>query len=102
MIERVLSGGQTGADSDGTLWFGDWMSPGGKTTLDACRLQGKPFLIVYHGATKPSQARDWIVEKGIRVLNVAGNRESKAPGIGDRVERFLGQMFRQLGHRPVG
>jgi hypothetical protein len=34
------------ADGDGTLWFGDWHSPGGKATLDACRLQGKPFLIV--------------------------------------------------------
>jgi hypothetical protein len=34
------------ADGDGTLWFGDWHSPGGKATLDACRLRGKPFLIV--------------------------------------------------------
>src|SRR3954468_5873601 len=27
-------------DSDGTLWFGDWHSPGGRATLDACRLLG--------------------------------------------------------------
>ena len=64
--------------------------------------QGKPFLIVYRGTTRPSQVRDWIVAKGIRTLNVAGNRETKAPGIGDRVERFLGAVFRRLGHRPVG
>jgi hypothetical protein len=38
----------------------------------------------------------WIREKGVRVLNVAGNRESSAPGIGVRVERFLGAVFRQL------
>jgi hypothetical protein len=31
-------------------------------------------------------------------LNVAGNRESDEPGIGDRVERFLGQVLQQLGH----
>src|SRR5688572_1715521 len=31
-------------DSDGTLWFGDWHSPGGVATLDACRKLGKPFL----------------------------------------------------------
>src|SRR4051812_22294987 len=53
-------------DSDATIWFGDGHSDGGKATLDACRLQGKPFLIVYHGATRPSQVRVWIVAKGIR------------------------------------
>jgi hypothetical protein len=129
MLERVLNGGQSGADradgprldyavelpmvdyaartrrnvadSDGTLGFGDRHSPGGKVTLDACRLQRKPFLIVYRGATRPGEVRAWIVGKGIRALNVAGNRESKSPGIGDRVERFLGRVFRQLGYRPV-
>ena len=88
------------ADSDGTLWLGDWHSSGGKATLDACRLQGKPFLIVYHGITKPSQVRDWIVAGGFRTLNVAGNRESTSPGIGEKVERFLAAVFRRLGHRP--
>jgi hypothetical protein len=29
---------------------------------------------------------------------VAGNRESKSPGIGDRVERFLGVVFWRLGY----
>ncbi len=32
----------------------------------------------------------------IQVLNVAGNRESKNPGIGARVERFLTVVFRRL------
>jgi hypothetical protein len=32
--------------SPGTLWFGDFMSPGGTLTLDTCRALGKPFLIV--------------------------------------------------------
>jgi hypothetical protein len=35
----------------------------------------------------------------MRVLNVAGNRESRAPGIGERAERFLCEVFRQLGHK---
>jgi hypothetical protein len=30
----------------------------------------------------------------IRALNVAGNRESKSPGIGQRVETFLARLFR--------
>jgi hypothetical protein len=38
----------------------------------------------------------WIRENDIKVLNVAGNRESKSPGIGLRVELFLGRVFRQL------
>jgi hypothetical protein len=32
----------------------------------------------------------------IQVLNVAGNRESKNPGIGERVERFLIAVFKRL------
>jgi hypothetical protein len=32
----------------------------------------------------------------VRVLNVAGNCESKAPGSGERVERFMVAVFRQL------
>jgi hypothetical protein len=50
--------------------------------------------IVYRGATQPSQVRDWLAENRVRVLNVAGNRESKAPGLGARVERFLALVFR--------
>jgi hypothetical protein len=38
----------------------------------------------------------WIVAEEVRTLNVAGNRESTEPGIGDRVERFLVAAFRQL------
>jgi hypothetical protein len=34
----------------------------------------------------------------IKVLNVAGSRESKEPGIGERVERFLAAVLRRLGH----
>jgi hypothetical protein len=32
----------------------------------------------------------------IRVLNVAGNRESINPGLGARVEEFLSRLFRRL------
>ena len=43
---------------------------------------------------------DWIVQNGIRVLNVAGNRERKAPGICEHIERFLLAVFDRLG-RPA-
>lgn len=81
-------------DSDATLWFGDYHSPGGKATLDACRALNRPFMLVFQGVTKPSEVRAWLAEKGVRTLNVAGNRESKYPGVGERAERFLGVVFR--------
>jgi hypothetical protein len=87
-------------DSDATLWFGSWTTPGGRATLDACQFQGKPSLVVFPGATRSAQIRGWIVEHGVRILNVAGNRESTALGIGDEVERFMARVFRRLagGH----
>ena len=38
-----------------------------------------------HGA----RVKGWLVERDIKVLNVAGSRESKAPGIYDRVKGIL-------------
>jgi Circularly permutated YpsA SLOG family len=83
--------------SDGTLFFGDWTTQGGAATLDACRLSRKPFLIVFRGTTRPSQVVAWLREQNVRLLHVAGNRESKDPGIGARVESFVGRVFRLLG-----
>jgi hypothetical protein len=50
------------------------------------------------GPTRPLRTATSIVEVKIQVLNVAGNRESKAMRIGARVERFVAKVFRQLGH----
>lgn len=83
-------------DSDGTLWFGNPDTSGAYTTLEACRELGRPVLLVVRGRTRPSDVAAWIAANDIKVLNVAGNRESKAPGIGARVERFLADVFRRL------
>ena len=88
-------------DSDATLWFGAIDSAGARTTIDACRLLDRPYLRMQPGRMiRPSQVAAWIGERSIRILNVAGSRESNAPGIGLSVERFLTELFRQLGHRP--
>jgi hypothetical protein len=51
----------------------------------------------------PSQIATWLAEKPfIKVLNVAGNRGSPEPGIGQRVERFLAAVLRRLGHERIG
>jgi hypothetical protein len=70
-----------------------------KTTLDACRRLSRSCLrVIPGGPTRPLHTATPIVEHKIRVLNVAGNRESKMLGIGVRVERFLAEVFRQLSH----
>jgi hypothetical protein len=49
----------------------------------------------------PRSIADWILESQIRVLNIAGSRESRAPGIGTKVEAFLMVVFRRLGFERV-
>jgi hypothetical protein len=83
-------------DSDGTLWFGNPESPGGRTTLGECERLGMPEFIVIDGMAKPSDVAAWIEAEEIRTLNVAGNRESSSPGIGARVEVFMVAVFRRL------
>ncbi len=69
-------------DADATLWIGDQTSPGGKVTLGECRLRLKSWVVVAEGSTTPRAVAGWIASHKIRVLNVAGNRESTEPGIG--------------------
>jgi hypothetical protein len=87
-------------DSDATLWFGETTTSGAYATVDACQRFGKPCMPVYPAASfDPSHVAAWIAEHKIRTLNVAGSGESEEPGIGDRVEWFLGQVLQLLGHR---
>jgi hypothetical protein len=85
-------------ESDMTLWFGDLRSPGGRATHgDAIKL-GRPITCI-GGPDRdftPGYTVGWLEKHGVRVLNVAGNRESKAPGIGGWVEEYLSAAFRLL------
>jgi hypothetical protein len=87
-------------DSHGTLWFGETTTSAAQATVGACHRLGKPCMPVYPGASfEPSHVATWILENRIKTLNVAGNREGDEPGIGERVERFLGQVLQLLGHQ---
>jgi hypothetical protein len=86
-------------DSDATLWFGATTTAGAHATVGACHRFGKPCMPIDPSASfEPSHVSSWVVENKIKTLNVAGNREAEEPGIGDRVERFLGEVLHQLGH----
>jgi len=71
--------------SDGTVIFGDIDSAGSKFTFGYCTSYSKPVIC---NPTK-EQFLKFLRDKEIVVLNVAGNRESKNPGIYERTFKFL-------------
>jgi len=78
-------------DSDGTLILAHGEPSGGTaTTIKLATAQGKPCLVLdLLTSPTPDTVRTWIEANGIRVLNVAGPRESGSPGIHDQVVAFL-------------
>lgn len=78
-------------DSDGTVLFGNIGSPGSRLTVRLCRAHKKPFLT---NPRDPRELKEWVEYKGIKTLNVAGNREEKNSGIFNRVTEFLIEAFK--------
>ena len=81
--------------SEGTAIFADDVhSPGTKLTINTCVDREKPFII----NPTPGELRGFIEQHKIETLNIAGNRESKAPGIQKRVREII---FETLRHEKV-
>ena len=90
-------------DSDGTLVLATFPPTGGTAyTLYLIEQYGRPFAAVdldrVAGDELTLQAEAgrvaaWIEAEGIRVLNVAGPRESKQPGITALATRFLREIL---------
>ena len=79
-------------ESDGTVIFvGPSLVGGSLFTERLCDAQGKPCLVLDFPATNDQRKlfADWLASHPIQVLNVAGNRESKSPGIEEFVFHFL-------------
>jgi hypothetical protein len=79
-------------DSDGTVLFYASLNNGTKLTRKTCIELGKPYI----ENPSPSELRDWVRGNGIRVLNVAGNRESGAPGMQDKVHSVVKEAFTEV------
>jgi hypothetical protein len=85
-------------DSDGTVVFsiGEILTGGSKKTVDLARKHGRPVLHLCK-VSGPSAAetalRRFIAEHGVRVLNVAGPRASKEPGVGAFVKEVLDRTW---------
>jgi hypothetical protein len=83
-------------DSDCTLIISDEMDGGSQLTAELCVQLKKPFLPV----TRRQIADDavelvagWLAVVPHEIVNVAGNRESKSPGIEAEAEAFLRRLF---------
>lgn len=91
-------------DSDATLILTAGPPVGGTAlTLRIARRLDRPVLIVdLHAASRLNDAaeriRVWIEETGILVLNVAGPRETTAPGITRAARELLDRVFDPSAH----
>ena len=78
-------------DSDGTLVLtrGE-PSQGTAFTIDVARRLGKPCLVVDISREQDEQhVLDWAVASQIQILNIAGPREEKCPGIYQHAREFF-------------
>ncbi len=82
-------------DSDATLILTCGEPTGGTAlTLEYALNLERPHRVVdLLGATTPAEVKEWIEEKEVVVLNVAGPRESTSPGIYDRAADFLKELL---------
>ena len=87
-------------DSDATVLFSilPALTGGSKKTVEFARKHNKPWLHLC-AAEKSSteKLRAFVGEHGVKVLNVAGTRASKEPGVGEFVVRTLDKAFAEIG-----
>ena len=85
-------------DSDATLILtrGE-PTEGTARTLELAKIHKKPYFAVdlSEGEEDPAAVREWLQEEKVEVLNVAGPRESNAPGIHDRAMEFLRRVLQK-------
>ena len=82
-------------DSDGTLVLTDGELSGGtaQTVQMAVRF-GKPYLVLdLSQRPTPESVLAWAITHQVHIVNVAGPRESKSPGIYDRARQFLNEIL---------
>lgn len=83
-------------ESDGTLIvFRQKLTGGSAFTAEMAQKGSKPcYEVDLDTRAKPGEAKAWIEQNRIEVLNVAGPRESQAPGIYGEAVSYLRDLFR--------
>jgi Circularly permutated YpsA SLOG family len=87
-------------------WNGNLDFLGAKGALAELHATGKRYAVISPNVRFwPPACADWLMNNNLckrsSVINITGDRESKAPGIGRWVEQYLREMFWLLGYRPV-
>jgi len=82
-------------ESDGTLILMDEteLQNGVLDTINLCKQFSKPFLQVDMGK-KENELVHWLKINNIKTLNIAGNRESRNPGIRGKTYLYLIEVFK--------
>jgi len=84
-------------ESDATIIFGNSNSVGSKLTKKCCKKYYRPFKLISKigklGDKKKSGIIRWFIENDIKILNIAGNRESVNRGIEQKVFLFLVELL---------
>ncbi len=86
-------------DSDGTVIFtlSSTLRGGSKQTAEFARQHKKPWIHLHPGIKAPAKALDrFLSEQKIRILNVAGSRQSMEPDIAVFVEKMLTEAIFEL------
>jgi hypothetical protein len=95
-------------DSDATVLFSidPTLTGGSKRTMEFARKHGKPHLHLCAGNdSSADNLRAFFEYHDVKVLNVAGPRASKEPGVGEFVARILEEAFGEIArpdHRCSG
>lgn len=82
-------------EADGTLVLCPGVPTGGTLlTCQVARQHKRPLLVVdLDNLPSTELVRSWLAKHNIRVLNVAGPRESQSPGVNARAREFLVQVL---------
>ena len=84
-------------ESDGTLIIRDSVEiiEGTLDTIKFCKRLAKAYLVVNVDTEDIDKLNfnNWLTQNKIKVLNIAGNRESKNPGIREKAYLFLTELF---------
>lgn len=82
-------------DADGTLVLCPGEPTGGTLlTCQVARQHKRPLLVLdLDKLPEPKVVCSWLAQHNVRVLNVAGPRESQSPGVGARARDFLMRVF---------
>ena len=78
------------------LTLADRLDGGSKKTAEFADLLGKPWLHV-RPAVHPNYVARFLVRHQVALLNIAGKRESAAPGVGDFTGELLSAAMQVAG-----